>query len=564
MTYRTLGAYLISVACLVAACGDDGNDAPDLASGGALGTAGAHASGDGGAMLGTAGGGDSAGIGGSSLPGEGGTSAGGGDNAAGADAGNGAGGFANAAGAGGDGHSATGGKGGHHEPDVEPSGPLPVFWLTLPEKPDPDDIGEPEEPGALRVIEAHDGMHANPDGFATAPATLEAPINLHVRGRSSSRFDKKSFSLELEDASGNQVKLPLLGLPKESDWVLHGPYSDKTYLRNALMYWLGRELYRLPDGTIERGRWSPRTRFVEIYINGRYWGVYVAVEKVKADADRVDVDRPALDAAAGDLSGGYIIRREGGGDAADGKDWVSGVNHLVYTHHYPRLPDMSAAQREYIRDYFDDFEAMMEGSSWNDPKLGYPAWLDVTSVLDYFLAMEWTNNVDGYFKSVYLVKHAASQGGKLAFGPLWDFDIALGNANYRNGDDPNNWVYRTPGTEKAAYTPPGNVPYIPPYVTRLWNDGSFRRKLRCRWEALRQGPLDHAPIEAKIDTWVEALEDAELRDHARWPVIGARLWPNPVAWGSYAEEIAYLKQFMRQRFQFLDVELAKLAPEPCP
>jgi hypothetical protein len=454
--------------------------------------------------------------------------------------------------------------GGFDEPDVEPRGPLPVLWLTLPERSDPDDIGEDDELGTLRVIEGQDELHATPKGFATAPATLQTPINLHVRGGSSLAFEKKSFSLELEDATGEQVKLPLLGLPQESDWVLHGPYSDKTYLRNALMYWIGREIYRLPDGTIERGRWSPRTRFVEVYINARYWGVYVVVEKIKADSDRVDVDRPAADADAGDVSGGYIIRREGAGDAADGEDWVSGVNRLVYTFHYPRLEELSGTQRAYIQGYFDQFESMMQGSSWNDAQLGYPAWLDMTSALDYFLAMEWSNNVDGYFKSVYLVKHAESQGGKLSFGPLWDFDIALGNADYRDGDDVRNWVYDTRGTEGAAYTPPGEVAYIPPYVTRLWGDPPFRRALRCRWEALRAGPLAHERIEDKIDTWVEALGDAERRDHARWPVLGARLWPNPVGWATYAEEIEYLQRFMRQRFQFLDEELAKLSPDPCP
>jgi len=465
-----------------------------------------------------------------------------------------------------------GAGGGSDDSDVEPSGPLPVLWLTLPERSDPGDIGEADEFGTLRVIEGQVEMHASPEGFATAPATLETPINMHARGGSSLSFEKKSFSLELEDATGEQVKLPLLGLPKESDWVLHGPYSDKTYLRNALMYWLGREIYRLPDGTIERGRWSPRTRFVEVYINARYWGVYVVVEKIKADSDRVDVDRPALDASAdssgadaigGDLSGGYIIRREGAGDAAEGEDWVSSVNQLVYTFHYPRLEDLSTAQSEYIQGYFDEFESMMQSSSWNDAQLGYPAWLDVTSALDYFLAMEWSNNVDGYFKSVYFVKHAQSQGGKLSFGPLWDFDIALGNADYRDGDDFRNWVYDTRGAEGADYTPPGVVAYIPPYVTRLWGDPSFRRALRCRWEALRAGPLAHERIEGKIATWVEALGDAERRDHARWPVLGARLWPNPVAWATYAEEVEYLERFMRQRFQFLDQELAELAPGQC-
>jgi hypothetical protein len=473
-------------------------------------------------------------------------------------------------GIGGQAGSATGGSagqaGGTKGPEdyPEPSGPLPVLWLTTPGATDPDDIGDADEPGSLRVIEAHDGTHSDPNAFATAAATLETNIVIHTHGRSSTSFDKKSFALEFEDANGMQMKQKLLGLPKESDWILHGPYPDKTYLRNALVYWLGRETYRLPDQSFERERWNPRTRFVEIYINARYWGVYVVVEKIKADADRVDVDRPAPDTASGDISGGYIIRREGAGDASEGRDWVSGVHQLVYTHHYPKVDDLTDAQREYIRDYFDDFETMMQGGRWKEPGLGYQDWIDVTSLLDYFLAMEWTNNVDGYFKSVYFVKHARVQGAKLSFGPLWDFDLALGNADYRNGDDPMNWVHLTPGTEASTHSPPDEVPFIPPYVTRLWGDEEFRTLLRCRWEVLRGGPFALTLIDAQIDAWVARLAVAEARDHARWPVIGTRLWPNPAALPSYAAEITYLKTFIRQRFEFLDGALATLGPGACP
>lgn len=505
------------------------------------------------------------GAGGASTASGGASQAGGAHNAGGGMAGAGAGGVSGG-GTGGissaSGGAATGGA--RSTKDYpEPNGPVPVLWLTTPNAVEPDDIGDEDEAGALRVIEAHDGTLSNPDSFATGAATLETPIAIHVHGRSSSTFAKKSYALEFRDASGNQVKHQLLGLPKESDWVLHGPYPDKTYLRNALVYWLGREIYRLPDGSIEPGRWSPRTRFVEIYINARYWGVYVVVEKIKADADRVDVDRPAPDAQSGDLSGGYIIRREGAGDASEGKDWVSRVDELVYTHHYPKVQDLSDAQRDFIRGYFDDFETMMNSGSWNDPTRGYAAWVDVTSLLDYFLAMEWTNNIDGYFKSVYFVKHAESQGGKLSWGPLWDFDIALGNANYRHGDDAKNWVYLTKGTEASSYSPPGEVPFIPPYVTRLWSDASFRTLLRCRWETLRKGPLGFMPIEAQIDAWVARLANAEMRDHARWPVIGQKLWPNPAALPSYAAEIDYLKTFMHSRFEFLDAQLAMMGPGTC-
>jgi hypothetical protein len=461
---------------------------------------------------------------------------------------------------GGESSTSGGGSGGPYDPDGTPA----VLWVVLPSISDIDDIPDTDVDGQMRVISQHDGTHADPAAFATLPAEVETSVTLHVRGNSSSGFAKKSYALELHDSGGSQVKLKLLGMPKESDWVLHGPYSDKTYLRNALAYWLGREIYRASDGNIEPGRWNPRTRFTEVYINAEYVGVYVLIEKIKADSDRVDVDRPAVSAASGDLTGGYIIRREGAGDISEGKDWVSSVDELVYTHHYPRLEDSSPDQLSYIRGYFDDFESLMASDHWDDANTGYLPRIDLTSWLDYFLAMEWSNNIDGYFKSVYFVKHADTKGGALSLGPLWDFDIAFGNANYRNGDHVENWVHEMMGTEDTAYDPPGAVPFIAPYFAKLWTDPNFTRALSCRWQTLRAGPLASSTVGARLDAWAKQLAQAEKRDHQRWPVLGKKLWPNPVAWNTYAEEVSYLKTFTARRFEFLDASLPELGPGNCP
>ena len=55
------------------------------------------------------------------------------------------------------------------------------------------------------------------------------------------------FETGLEDESNNNVKL--LGMPRENDWVLYGPYADKSLLRNVLIFQLANEM----------GRYAPRT-----------------------------------------------------------------------------------------------------------------------------------------------------------------------------------------------------------------------------------------------------------------------------------------------------------------
>ena len=67
-------------------------------------------------------------------------------------------------------------------------------------------------------------------------------------------------------------------MPAENDWILHGPYSDKTLMRNALIYEMGDKI----------NRYTTRRRYCELYINGDYRG-YMFMENIKRDVNRVDI-----------------------------------------------------------------------------------------------------------------------------------------------------------------------------------------------------------------------------------------------------------------------------------
>lgn len=122
---------------------------------------------------------------------------------------------------------------------------------------------------------------------------------IEIRGSSSQSFPKKQYGVELRDAAGNDVSAPLLGLPPEEDWVLFAPYNDKTLMRDVLAYKIARD----------QGRYAPRTRYCELVLNGQYQGIYVLIEKVKRDNNRVDVNKLDPDENSGnDLTGGYIIK----------------------------------------------------------------------------------------------------------------------------------------------------------------------------------------------------------------------------------------------------------------
>ncbi|MEC8391555.1 MAG: CotH kinase family protein, partial [Actinomycetota bacterium] len=107
--------------------------------------------------------------------------------------------------------------------------------------------------------------------------THQGRVGIHVRGNTSRDFDKKSYAFETWNEDDEDLDVALLGLPAEEDWVLQGPFSDKTLIRNHLIYQLSRDI----------GRYAARTRFVELEINGDYRGVYVLMEKIKRDDVRV-------------------------------------------------------------------------------------------------------------------------------------------------------------------------------------------------------------------------------------------------------------------------------------
>ena len=139
-------------------------------------------------------------------------------------------------------------------------------------------------------------------GFNTVNDTTyeyDGQITIEIRGSSSQFFPKQSYALETQDSTGANNNVSLLGMPTENDWILHGPYSDKTLMRNAIIYEMG-------DRT---GRYNTRRRYCELFINGDYRGVYMLMENIKRDNDRVDIATllPS-DTVGNEVTGGYIMK----------------------------------------------------------------------------------------------------------------------------------------------------------------------------------------------------------------------------------------------------------------
>ena len=363
-------------------------------------------------------------------------------------------------------------------------------------------------------------------------------ISIEYRGSSSQSFPKKSYALETQDAIGNNNNVSLLGMPVENDWILYAPYSDKSLIRNFLTFDLGRKM----------GHYSPRTVYCELVVNGDYKGIYILMEKIKRDNDRVDIAKLDSDDLAGDsLTGGYIIKVDkftgtgGWGDSWQSNYNTIGGNSLRIQYHYPEGSVMLPQQLDYIEHFVDSFEYALSGPNFADTSIGYAKYIDVNSFIDFYIVNELAKDIDAYRLSSYLYKDRDDNGGKLTMGPLWDFNLAYGNADYCSGGIPTGWEVNS-GCG-------GNNPF---WFERLLDDTTYQNKLKCRWEYLRDRSFYQDSIFNFIDSMALYLNDAQQRNFQQWSILGNYVWPNYYVGNTYQDELTFFKTWISDRLTWID------------
>ncbi|MCB2205757.1 CotH kinase family protein [bacterium] len=407
---------------------------------------------------------------------------------------------------------------------------LPIVILDTQGTPIPD---EPK-------IRAHMGIVKNHGVNCTHhPCNhFNGSIDIELRGNSSQTYPQKQYLLETLDAEGEEDNVPLMDFPKEHDWILFAPYVDKSLMRDVLVYETARQM----------GWYASRTHYCELVLNNEYQGVYVLLEQIKRDKDRVSISKLDASITEGDArTGGYIVAIDHNGREGDigfpGAE--DSIGYFVYWHVYPKSKNLNIHQRWYMQDLIRDYENVMRSDEFADPGTGYPAYLNIESFVDYILINEWCNNVDGFVASLYLHKDRNSIDHRIVAGPVWDFNLAFGNANYNDAMLTTGW--------RSHY---GRVPF---WWHRLLEDPAFVARLSARWRELRTGVLATAKLEHRIDSLVVLLNEAQQRHFTRWELLGTSVWPNYFVGDTWAEEISYLKQWIHDRSNWMDANIETLA-----
>lgn len=398
-------------------------------------------------------------------------------------------------------------------------------------------IDEPKTGADLKIISNSNG-HRNL--ITDIPNDYNGRIGIELRGQTSqSLFDKKSYGFETREANDDNLNVSLLGLPEENDWILYGPFSDKTMIRNVLIYELSNEI----------GRYASRTRYCELVINDEYKGVYVLMEKIKRDKNRVDIAKLTADEIDGtDISGGYILKLDKFNSTDQNRfnsDFSGDVN-MEYQVIYPKDDDLQPEQFTYIQDFMYNFESALSGEDYKDSTLGYQQYIDVNSFIDFFLLNELGRNPDGYRISTYFHKQHDDDGGKLTMGPIWDFNIAMGNANFCLGSSPTGWVI---DYNDAC---PDDAWLVGYWWERLLSDENFARAVIDRWQTLRQTSFSIANIHQIIDDNAALLNESQTRNYQQWDILGEWVWPNDFVGQTYTSEVHYLKTWFSDRVDWMD------------
>jgi CotH kinase protein len=335
-----------------------------------------------------------------------------------------------------------------------------------------------------------------------APATLRMPgfsgrIGIERRGQSSQRFfPMKSYSVELSRDAG------LLGMPEDDDWVLYAPYNDKTLMRNVVAYRTA-ALF---------GRYAARTRFVRLRLNGRPHGIYVLMEKLELGKDRVQAE------ALYELTFPFQARSKK-------PSFRTPIRNRPIVWEDPERGDLSKRRAIALARTVRDAERALYGPGrWRQR-------IDAASAADFALLNELFKNEDAFHASTYMSLHA---DGRLRMGPVWDFDVSMGNSDYGPSSRLRGWMLSRRD-----------------WAERMYADRSFIRRMGARWRELRAAGL-RGKVMRIISASHRALRGPARSHFRRWPVLGRRVWPNPAARGSYRAEVRFLRSWVSRRMSWLD------------
>jgi spore coat protein CotH len=382
--------------------------------------------------------------------------------------------------------------------------------------------------------EPYDKVNELPCMVTLIPADANDTIKtkaatVRLRGNASMSFPKKPYRIKFEK------KHHVFGSPASAKkWTLINNYGDKTLMRNILAFETSRRLDM---------EYTPFCQAVDVFVNGEYKGCYQLCDQIERDKDRVAVEKMDATCINGDeLTGGYFVEVDAYAQGEDNYFYSDRGNPVTIK--YPSSKDIMPEQTNYITNHFNTMERSLFAYNFNTP-MGYKRYLDLDSFLRFFIVGEFTGNTDTFW-SVNLYKRRGDE--HFYAGPVWDFDLAFENDNRTypicNHSD---YVY-TFGSAAGNMKSFANRIIKSDYAASdaMLNIWSYARKSR--------GMTAESFIEY-IDQTANNLNESQRLNFIRWPILNEYVHQNWQVAGTYEGEVEIIKNYVRERFAWMDNKL---------
>ncbi len=363
-------------------------------------------------------------------------------------------------------------------------------------------------------------------------ATLNSDVRIRIRGNSSRHFDKKPYLLEFINPDGTNNDCEVMEMAAHHEWALHGPYLDKTQIRNYMWYSISGQIMD----------YAPNVRFCELILNGEYQGLYLMTETITAGKEGARLTLSTTEKRS--TFSGYILRH----DRGSGSD-IKNINPLsIYTRRtdkkinivYPGLSNLSEELAREIELEFSAFEKAIHSYDFDD-KEGYKGSIDVESFVDYFIINEVSLNRDAGLYSTYIYKDI-DRKYKMC---VWDFNNALDN--YEE-------VENSPNDGFAMF---GTL-----WFNRIIQDRDFTKAIIKRYRELRKTYLSEEYLNNFIDETIEWLGPALDRNFEKWGYSfeesSDRLIPHERNPRSYSQAVMQMRTCLNERLAWMDENIESI------
>ena len=379
------------------------------------------------------------------------------------------------------------------------------------------------------------------DPLARTDGNVVTTFNCKVkyRGATSMWYDKKSFNVKLLDAEGNSLDAPVLGIREDDSWILGAMAIDRVRMRDRLNFDIWNEFSKTPYDTDYAGRNGTKGYFVELFINGKYHGLYCLTDKVNRKL--LGVKKAKTDASGNATINGVMYKCAEWCDAAylKGYNWQS-MNGESWNSWELDYPDDYPCETAYTP--LQNFIDYCAKSSDEDFKNGLDENLYMQNMTDYhvfYLAMGLRDNT---MKNAFMSIVNINKGKRMMITP-WDLDTSMGGeweGSYHDYVADNDMILK-----------------VKPFE-RLWNDNinNYRTAVADRWRQLHKTLLSEESFNARVDAYMNSFIESGAweREYNNWN-------GSPVALKKdLREEVDYIKTWYKKNCENLENNIFKDIP----